>query len=142
MDVGIDFLIKSLLIDISKHYSDYMSINDKKNITVIREYIISDHFMESGFFIEYVYYYIKDEIFGRFEKDEEKFKNKFKNNMKYLNMVTLIFAIFSFIYVVIFVFITITNFGEPIKRSAFRISCSFYFIRRYNIFNYKKSSSH
>jgi len=33
--------------------------------------------MESGFFIEYVYYYIKDEIFGRFEKDEEKFKKHF-----------------------------------------------------------------
>jgi hypothetical protein len=45
MDVGIDFLIKSLLIDISKIYLDYMSLNDKYNMTVIQEHIITPHFV-------------------------------------------------------------------------------------------------
>jgi hypothetical protein len=142
MDVGIDFLIKSLLIDISKIYLDYMKLDDKYNMTVIQERIITPHFIESGLFIEYVYYYIKDSIYEGFKNDEEKFKNTFKNNMRYLNLITLIFAIFSFIYVVLFVFITITNFGEPIKKSAYRISCSFYFIKKYNIFNYRISTTH
>ena len=141
LDVGIDFLLKSTLIDISKIYMDYMSLKDKKDIQKLKDLIIDNKLIDSGLFIEYAYYFIKYTIFEGFKNDEEKFKNKFKNNMKYLNLITLIFAVFSFFYVVIFVFITINIFAEPIKRSAYRISCSFYFIKKYNIFNYRKSTT-
>ena len=142
LDVGIDFLLKSTLIDISKIYMDYMSLKDNKDIQKLKELIIDNKFIDSGLFIEYAYYFIKYAIFEGFKDDEVKFKNRFKNNMKYLNLITLIFAVFSFFYVVIFVFITINIFGEPIKRSAYRISCSFYYIKKYNIFNYRKSTTH
>ena len=142
MGVGIDFILKSILIDISKIYMDYMSLKDNKNIDKLKELIIDNKFIDSGLFIEYAYYFIKYAIFEGFKDDEEKFKNKFINNMNYLNMITLIFAIFSFLYVVIFVFITISVYGEPIKKSVYRICCSFYFIKKYNIFNYRKSTTH
>ena len=142
MDAGIDFIYKSILIDVSKSYLDYKNLKNQSDIETIKKLIVNPHFLDSGLFIEYAYYYIKSAIFEGFKNDETNYKNKFENNMKYLNLIMLIFAIFSFIYVVIFVFITITNFGEPIKRSAYRISCSFYFIKKYNIFNYRKSTSH
>ena len=141
MDTGIDFLFKSIIIDISKSYLDYQSLKDKKDIDKIKEIIITNKFIINGLFIEYPYYYIKYQIFERFKNDEEKFKNKFNNILWYLNIITVIFAIFSFLFVSVFVFISISVFAEPIKRSTYRISCSFYYIKKYTIFNYRKSTT-
>ena len=83
---------------------------------------------------------IKFGIFDAFKNDEETFRNKFKIKTEYLNIVTVIFAIFSFLFVVIFIFLTLSIYTEPIKKSAYRISRSLYYIKIYNIFNYRKST--
>ena len=141
MDTGIDFIFKSILIDISKSYLDYQTLKNKTNINDIKNIIINDKFVSNGLFIEYAYFYVKFDIFERFKRDEEKFQNKFTNIMGYLNIITVIFAIFSFLFVVVFIFISISIYAEPIKRSISRISCSFYYIKKYTIFNYRKSTT-
>ena len=141
MDTGIDFIFKSILIDISKSYLDYQTLKNKTNINDIKSIIINDKFVSNGLFIEYAYFYVKFDIFERFKRDEEKFQNKFTNIMGYLNIITVIFAIFSFLFVVVFIFISISIYAEPIKRSISRISCSFYYIKKYTIFNYRKSTT-
>ena len=138
MDTGIDFIFKSILIDISKSFLDYQSLKNKTNINDIKNLIINDKFVSNGLFIEYAYFYVKFDIFERFKRDEEKFQNKFTNIMGYLNIITVIFAIFSFLFVVVFIFISISIYAEPIKRAIARISCSFYYIKKYSIFNYRK----
>ena len=141
IDTGIDFLFKSSLIDVSKIYLDYNSTIDNKNITKIQELIINSKLFLTGLFLEYAFFYIKEDIFKCFKEDEENFKYNYITTMRYLNLVTVIFAMFSFLFVVVFIFITISLYGEPIKKSTFRISCSFYYIKKYNIFNYRKSST-
>ena len=132
MVAGIDFIYQSTLIDINKMYLDYKSISDKKDIQKIRELINNNNFLTIGFFIEYAFIYIKTVVFNAFVSDEEGFKAKFTNNMRYLNLITVIFAIFSFLFVVVFIFVTISIYAEPIKKASFRISRSFYYIKKYN----------
>ena len=140
MGTGVDFLYRSLIIDISKTYLDYKGIKNKTNITKIQEIIITNKFVLTGLYIEYGYYYVKFGIFDSFRSDEETFKNNFKIRTEYLNIVTVIFAIFSFLFVVIFIFLTLSMYAEPIRKSAYRICRSFYYIKIYNIFNYRKST--
>ena len=140
MGTGVDFLYKSLIIDISKLYLDYKGIKNKTDITKIQEIIITNKFLLAGLYVGYGYYYIKFGIFDAFKNDEETFRNKFKIKTEYLNIVTVIFAIFSFLFVVIFIFLTLSMYAEPIRKSAYRICRSFYYIKIYNIFNYRKST--
>ena len=132
MVAGIDFIFQSTFIDINKMYLDYKSISDKKDKQKIRELINNNKFLTIGFFIEYAFIYIKTVVFNAFVSDEEAFKAKFTNNMRYLNLITVIFAIFSFLFVVVFIFVTISIYAEPIKKASFRISRSFYYIKKYN----------
>ena len=139
MDTGIDFLYKSIIIDISKIYLDYKNLKDINDINKIQDLIINNKFDSTSLFIEYAYNYIKFAIYNSFKKDEEQFKNKFKRNSGYLNIITVIFAFFSFLFVVVFIFITISIFADPIKKSTLRISCSFYFIKKYNFLIHRNS---
>ena len=141
IDTGIDFLFKTCLIDVSKIYLDYSSLDDYKNITKIQNLIINNKLFLTGLFLEYAYYYIKEEIFNGFKNDEEQFKNHYINYMGYLNVITIIFSIFSFLFINVFMFVTISMYGDPIKKSTYRISCSFYYIKKYNIFNYRKTTT-
>ena len=141
IDTGIDFLFKTCLIDVSKIYLDYSRLDDNKNVTKIQTLIINNKLFLTGLFLEYAYYYIKDEIFIGFKDDEEQFKNHYINYMGYLNVITIIFSIFSFLFINVFMFVTISMYGDPIKKSTFRISCSFYYIKKYNIFNYRKTTN-
>ena len=141
MDVGIDFLYKSILIDINKFYLDYTHLKDKKNIEKIQELIVNSRFISTGLYIEYAYNYIKFAIYNSFKNDEEKFKNKFIVNMGYFNIITVIFSIFSFLFVVVFIFLTISIYAEPIKKASYRISCSFYYIKKYYFSINKKTIS-
>ena len=141
IDTGIDFLFKTCLVDVSKIYLDYSRLDDNKNVTKIQTLIINNKLFSTGLFLEYAYYYIKDEIFIGFKDDEEQFKNHYINYMGYLNVITIIFSIFSFLFINVFMFVTISMYGDPIKKSTFRISCSFYYIKKYNIFNYRKTTN-
>jgi len=141
IDKGIDFLYKSCLIDVSKIYLDYYSLEDNKNVTKIQTLIINNKLFLTGLFLEYAYYYIKDKIFTGFKEDEQEFKNHYINYMGYLNVITIIFTIFSFLFINVFMFVTISMYGDPIKKSTYRVSCSFYYIKKYNIFNYRKTTT-
>ena len=139
MVTGIDFLYQSTFIDINKIYLDYKGMSNKTDIQKIRELIVNNKFIATGYFIEYAYFYIKSTIFEAFKNDEEGFRHLFTNNMRILNLITVIFAIFSFLFVVVFIFITISIYAEPIKRASFRISRSFYYIKKYNFLINRKT---
>ena len=141
IDTGIDFLFKTCLIDVSKIYLDYSNLDDNKNITKIQNLIINNKLFLTGLFLEYAYYYIKDKIFTGFKDDEQQFKDHYINYMGYLNVITIIFSIFSFLFINVFMFVTISMYGDPIKKSTFRISCSFYYIKKYNICIYRKPTT-
>jgi hypothetical protein len=141
LDTGIDFLFKTCLIDVSKIYLDYSHLDDNKNITNIQNLMINNKLFLTGLFLEYAYYYIKDKIFTAFKDDEQKFKDHYINYMGYLNVITIIFSIFSLLFINVFMFVTISMYGDPIKKSTYRISCSFYYIKKYNVFNYRKTTS-
>ena len=141
LDTGIDFLFKTCLIDVSKIYLDYRRLDDNKNITNIQNLIINNKLFLTGLFLEYAYYYIKKEIFTAFKDDEQQFKDHYINYMGYLNVITIIFSIFSLLFINVFMFVTISMYGDPIKKSTYRISCSFYYIKKYNIFNYRNTNT-
>ena len=117
---------------------DYKKLNNKTNITEIKDKLLSgDHsqFGNIGSSINNMFFYVQKVIFKTFQVDQLNFKNKYSNDMTFLNIISVMFSILTFLFVNIIIFISISNFSKPIKNSTYRINCSFYFIKKYSLAN-------
>jgi len=146
---GVDFALKAIITEISKLYMDYKKIKNKDNIEEIKSSIIfskDSQFINIGISLTYFFLYVEWQIFTSFEKDETSLNYSYIRMMNYLNLFSIVISILLFLFIVFFIFIYISRFSEPIKDAAYRINCSFFYIKKYSLIsngkfdsNFKKS---
>ena len=139
-DSGIDFIFQSCITQLSNLFLEYKNIKNKTDIDIINKTVTNSgdtKFMDIGLSLSNLFYFIKEKIFESFIIDEKNFKNKKSKTITLLNLISIISSIINFLFINIFIFISLYRFTKPIKESAYRINCSFYNIKKYKISNYK-----
>ena len=139
-DSGIDFILQSCITQLSNLFLEYKNIKNKTDIDIINNTVTNSgdsKFMNIGLSLSNVFYFIKEKIFECFIIDQINFKNKKNRIITILNLVSIISSIICFLFINIFIFISLYRFSKPIKESAYRINCSFYNIKKYRLSNYK-----
>ena len=143
-DSGADFSYKSFFNQINNIYMDYTKLFDQTSFFEIRMRLIGNYYTQFGFIsqsINLIFENIQQCIFEKFLIDQNNFKNTFKNGITILNLSSMTISILAFIFVNVVIFLTISNFIEPIKDSIYRINCSFYYIKIYNLNYFLNSES-
>ena len=133
---GIDFGYKTCFSYINNIFMDYQSIKNKTNAQEIIDTITDNKFYEFKRMKQStanVFYFLKEKIYKDFESEATLFGRRYKRDVLVLNFISLIISILILLFVNIFIFITVYNFSEPIKDSAYRINCSFYYIKNYRV---------
>jgi hypothetical protein len=141
-DSGIDFAYKTYFNQINNIYMDYTKLFNKESLNEIQYRLIIAYYNQWGYInhgINIVFYHIQRILFEKFLLDQKSFKDSFTSSITILNIVSVTISILAFLFVNIVIFLTISNFTEPIKDSIYRINCSFYYIKKYN-FNYFRNS--
>ena len=140
-DSGVDFAFRTGMTQVSNYYKDYKKLINKTDIEEIKSSIInSPHFkfLYITNSLNNLFLYVKQKIFDIFLMEETFFNKGIYKKIGYLNMLAIAFSILIFLFVKVYVFISIGNYTKPIKDSTYRINCSFYFIKKYNINNNRK----
>ena len=138
---GLDFGYKTSITDMNNIFSDYKKINNHTDINKINSSIINTQtsdFILIGLSLSNMIYYVIEKIFDCFQIDVSNFNKSYESNTNILNIISIIFSISDFLFVIIFIFLTISKYSEPIKQSSFRINCSFNFIKMYSLTNLLK----
>ena len=134
-DSGLDFGCKSAITFIYNMYLDYKRLNNKSDIKTINQTIINNknsRFKDIGLslnnlllvFFDKLFFYLKDDL-------NEHLLYKITNS-KFLNIIVLILSVFIFIFSFGIAFISIFKYIKSLKESIYRLSCSFYFIKKDN----------
>ena len=140
-DSGIDLSFKSCITQAYSFYMDYTKLINKTDIEDIKEKIILSQNSQFYYIIlslNYFYVYLEERILSTFEADQMGLSRSFLNTITNLNIISIIFSILSFIFVIIFIFLSISKFSRPIQDSTYRINCSFYYIKEYSLTKYKE----
>ena len=142
-DSGLELAFSSSISDIHNIFMDYKKLNNKTDIIGIKNIILLSNYKFTSIQLSLNFFYARAEqvILYAFKADEMNFNKSFIKNSTFLNIICIIFSILTFIFVIIFIFISISDFTEPIKDSTYRINCSFYYIKKYSLINYKKINS-
>ena len=138
-DSGIELGFSSSISEIYNFFMGYKKLNNKQNIKDIIDNIIlfpNSKFVHIMASLNYFYVYIEEKIFLVFEKDEINFNKSYFNTSTLLNIISIIFSILTFFFVIIFIFISISEFTEPIKDATYRITCSFHYIQKYSLIDH------
>ena len=141
---GIDFGYKTCFTYMQNIFMDYKKIKNKTNIEEIIKTITGSELYELKrirLALSNLLYFIQQKIYLSFEIDQLYFRNNYKTNISILNLVSLFLSILTLLFVYIVVFISVSNFGKPIKESTYRINQSFYHIKKYNRIISKKRDS-
>ena len=141
---GIDFGYKTCFTYMENIFMDYKKIKNKTNVTEIIKTITGPEFYELKrirLALSNLIYYIQQKIYSSFEIDQLYFRNNYKIFISILNILSLFLSILTLLFVFIVIFISVTNFGKPIKESTYRINQSFYHIKKYNKIISKKRDS-
>ena len=141
---GIDFGYKTCFTYMENIFMDYKKIKNKTNVTEIIKTITGPEFYELKrirMAFSSILYYIQQKIYSSFEFDQLYFRISYKTNISILNLLSLFLSILTLLFIYIIIFISVTNFGKPIKESTYRINQSFYHIKKYNRIIYKKRDS-
>ena len=143
-DSGVDFSYKSCISKIKDFYKDYKNLNNKTDIEEIKRKIInSDYslFNHISLGISNLVIYVKSKIIQCFKNDQIYFTNIYNKKINDFNVISISFSILTILFVNIFIFLTISRFSRPIKESTYRLNCTFYYIKKYSLNNYKKIES-
>ena len=141
---GIDFGYKTCFTYMENIFMDYKKIKNKTNVTEIIKTITGPDFYELKrirLAFSSILYYIQQKIYSSFEFDQLYFRISYKTNISILNLLSLFLSILTLLFIYIIIFISVTNFGKPIKESTYRINQSFYHIKKYNRIISKKRDS-
>ena len=138
-DSGIELGFSSSMSEIYNFFMGYKKLNNKQSISDIKNNIIffpNSKFIHIMTSLNFFYVYIEEKIFLAFEKDEANFNKSYFNTTTLLNIISIIFSILTFFFVIIFIFISISEFTRPIKDATYRINCSFYHIQKYSLIDH------
>ena len=124
-------------------YLDYKSLKNKFDIEEIKIKLFSSNFYFSYIAVSLNKFFecIERKIFISFGIDEKDFTNYYIKYLNILNIFSIIYSIFIFLFVIIYIFSSISNFTAPIKESTYRINCSFYHIKKYSLTIYRRNDS-
>ena len=100
-----------------------------------------DKFVTLGMGLGSMIMYVLNKIFELFKIDVTNFNHSFNSNTRMLNIISIILSILTFLFVIIFIFISITNYIKPIKEATYRINRSFYFIRKYSLSVFRQTET-
>ena len=115
---GINFVFQSCMIQLSNLFMEYKNIKNKTDINIINSTVInsgSSIFMNIGLSLSNFFYFIKEKIFESFIIDEMNFKNSKSKTLILLNLISIISSIISFLFINIFIFISLYKFSKPIN---------------------------
>ena len=135
-DSGIDLSYKAFFNQINNMFLDYNKLFNKESIYEIEYRLINTYRLQFGSIsqgLNLIYLYIQERILENFKIDSVNFKNSFINIITLLNLISVFISCFAFVFVNIIIFLTISNYIEPIKDSIYRINCSFYYIKKYSL---------
>jgi hypothetical protein len=141
---GVDFAFKTVITEIYNIYMDYKKIENKENMDEIKSSIIyskNSQFINIGLSLSYFFVHVEGEIFTCFEKDEINVNHSYISMMNILNYSSIIISILVFLFIVFFIFISISKFSDPIKEASYRINCSFFYIKKFSLTSYRKFDS-
>ena len=137
---GIDKMCFSFIHNI---FMDYLSIENKTSAEEIINSITDDdkfyEFKKMKQSTANVFYFLKQRIFNNFRTEAISFGSRYKNDVLLLNIISLVISVLILLFVNIFIFITLSNYTEPIKDSVYRINHSFFYITNYNIIKSRKN---
>ena len=139
-----EFAFKSSMTQIYNIYLEYKKLNNKMDIEEIKSSLIysqNSNFISIGKSLNYLYINLIDHIFISFEKEGISLLLSYIGNINNLNTISIVFTLGIFLFLIIFIIISISKFTEPIKESSYRINCSFYYIKKYCISSYEKRDS-
>ncbi len=139
-DSGIDFTFQSCIVQINNLYMEYKNIENKTDINIINSTIINGpnaHFLYIQLSLNHLFYFLKEKIFSSFKLDEINIRKKYNKIILVLNNISIIFSLISFLFINIFIFISLYKFSKPIKESTYRINLSLLNIKNYSIKTYK-----
>ena len=139
---GIDSGYKMCFSFIHNIFMDYLSIENKTSAEEIINSITDDdkfyEFKKMKQSTANVFYFLKQRIFNNFRTEAISFGSRYKNDVLLLNIISLVISVLILLFVNIFIFITLSNYTEPIKDSVYRINHSFFYITNYNIIKSRK----
>ena len=141
---GIDFGFKSCLVHLTNIYLDYQKLPNKTDGNAVNKTIINaerSQFVLIGVGLGSCIMYVINKIFELFKIDVETINNSFSANTSLLNLISIIFSILTFLFIIIFIFISISNYLKPIKEATYRINCSLYYIKKYSLTRFRKDST-
>ena len=131
---GIDSGYKTCFTYMDNIVMDYQKLNNKTNISEIISTISGPNFFEFRRIrksFTNVFYFIQRIIYKSFEADQLEFRKNYRKIINFLNIISVLFSIITFLFVFIVIFFTVYNFGRTIKDSTYRINQSFYYIKKY-----------
>ena len=135
-DSGIDFVFQTYMVQINNLYMEYKNIENKTDINIINSTIINgpnEHFANIELSLNHLFYFLKEKIFKSFRIDTKNIKEHYFCLITFLNCLSVIFSLISFLFINIFIFISLYKFTKPMKESVYRINCSFFNIKNYSI---------
>ena len=135
-DSGIDFALRTCMIQLSNIFRDYKELNNKHNISEINITLINNpnfKFIKIGNSINNMFLYIEKKIFNCFLNDSKNFNKSYYQTINTYNIISIIFSVLLFLFVIVYIFISISKFTEPIRNSAYRINLSFFYVKKYRL---------
>ena len=140
-DSGIDFAYRSCITNIKNIFSDYQKIINKTNINDINSTLFnteSSEFIRIGLGLSHTFFYVQEKLYEYFDIDITNFVDSYNQKMSLFNIITIIISFLMFLFVIIIIFYTIFKYSYSLKDSTYRINCSFYYIKYYNLNIFKK----
>ena len=141
---GIDFAYKACINNIKNLYIDYKNLKNKTNINEINLTLIQSkgsEFIQTELSLSYIFYYSQLNLYDFFGLYIDNYIQSYNKNMTILNIISIILAFLAFSFVLFVMFFSIWRYIRPIKESCFRINCSFFYIKNYDLSEYKKNEN-
>ena len=133
---GVDFGFKACLKEVTDIYLDYQKIKNKMDLEELNKTIINSEnsqFVAIGVGLGSCIMYVINKILELFKIDVTNFNDSYIYNTTLLNIISIALSILTFLFVLIFIIFSISNFIKPIKEATYRINCSFYYIKKFSL---------
>ena len=118
---------------INNMYLDYKRLNDKYDINIINKTIINNknsHFKDIGLALNNLMLIVFDKLFLCFKDDINEFLLFKISNTNFYNVIAFIISIFVFIISFGISFVLIFKYMNSLIESSYRLSNSFYSIKK------------
>jgi hypothetical protein len=133
-DSGFDLAYQTCITNIGNLFMIYKQLKNKTDINEINSTIINSknsEFKLISISLNNMILYAKEKLFIFIDEDANNFNDSYNKMLNFLNILSIILGILTFLFVNIIIFITISKYIKSIKKSVFHINCSLYYIKKY-----------